>query len=75
MTAVTFDQRRHLDLDARAVNGVLKVQIEIVAQVCATKDVAPGPTGAAENIAEDIIEDVTEVRPTETARSCARSAR
>ena len=67
---VAGDLGRHLDGDRVAANCALKVEVQLVAEVCATEYLAAATTGGAtEDVAEYVAENVAEALGTESART------
>ena len=72
-----FDMRRYFDVDRVAFNGLLKRQLELVAQVGTAKHLAATAAASrtAKNIAKHIAENVTEgIGAAGTAKSASGRA-
>src|SRR5262249_49957729 len=57
---LALDQRREFDLGSVAEDGLLEIELEVVAQVRASIDLRSAATAAAEDVAEDVTENIAE---------------
>src|SRR6185312_2887882 len=61
MADLAFGQLRHLDLHRVPEDGLGKLELDLVAQVCAAKDLgAPPSARGSEDVAEHIAENIAE---------------
>src|SRR6185369_13698109 len=70
---LAFAERRELDFGLVAEHRLFQVELEVVAQIRAAKDLAPTAPTAAEDVAEHVAEDVAErIGRAEAATAAAR---
>ncbi len=73
LACLAFAERREFDFGVVAEHCLLEIELEVVAQIGAAKDLPPAAPTAAEDVAEHVAEDVAESVGRAEAATAARS--